>query len=94
MAFYLFLPKIYIYICVCVCLYMCVDVVQRGINLKAIIIIIIVVVVVVVINAVACNLARSLAQQHCMKQWPVLYVVGNPDPKQNKWDNGQKKNQK
>ena len=56
MAFYLFLPKIYIYIYVCVCLYMCVDVVQGGINLKNIIIMI-----VIIINAVASNLTRSLA---------------------------------
>jgi len=52
MAFYLFLPKIYM--CVCVC--MCVDVVQGGINLKNIIIMI-----VIIINAVASNLTRSLA---------------------------------
>ena len=50
MAFYLFLPKIYM----CVC--MCVDVVQGGINLKNIIIMI-----VIIINAVASNLTRSLA---------------------------------
>ena len=42
---------------------MCVDVVQGGINLKAIIII--VVVVVMIINAVACNLARSLNNTTC-----------------------------
>lgn len=40
---------------------MCVDVVQGGINLKAIIII----VVVMIINAVACNLARSLNNTTC-----------------------------